>query len=394
LVLRPRATGTAAGRAAGSLYGDATATATTAPRAPAPTGLREARALQRLVGVDLARALAFGGMLLAHYARPLRPGEAGWLQAADNAADGRAAPLFAVVLGIGAGLLLARGASDGVFVRRGVLLLALGIAIWPIANDVYLILPHYGVLLLAVPLLRRLPTRALLVAAAIAFLVPSVVTATVDDHRLRASPQPQEYADLVDAGELAREILWTGGYPLVGWAGFALVGLWVARQDLTRRGTRRRLLVGGVVAAALQPAAAAWLRAFGPGGGPGDARGWSAFLDGTAHSNATAWYVCASGSAVAVVALCLACTSRPGAGWRKALRPLIHLGQMMLSFYLLHLLLGAHVVWPWREEQLPSLSTQVLVALLTFVACAVIADLWRRRFRRGPVEALLRAVSR
>ena len=52
---------------------------------------RTDRATTRLVGIDAARALAFGGMLLAHFAVSLRPGDPGWLQAVDKAADGRAA---------------------------------------------------------------------------------------------------------------------------------------------------------------------------------------------------------------------------------------------------------------------------------------------------------------
>src|SRR5687768_10405161 len=105
--------------------------------APAP-----ARARTRLVGIDAARALAFGGMLLAHYAASRHRSDAGWLQALDNAADGRAAPLFCLLLGVGAGLLAAKGTSDMAFVRRGLVLFGLGLLVWPLMDSVYLILPH------------------------------------------------------------------------------------------------------------------------------------------------------------------------------------------------------------------------------------------------------------
>jgi len=65
------------------------------------------RVSTRLTGIDAARALAFGGMLLAHFAASRRSTDPGWLQAVDNAADGRAAPLFCLLLGVGAGLLAA-----------------------------------------------------------------------------------------------------------------------------------------------------------------------------------------------------------------------------------------------------------------------------------------------
>ncbi|MGI8810800.1 MAG: hypothetical protein ACR2KK_23755 [Acidimicrobiales bacterium] len=66
----------------------------------------------RLAGIDAARALAFGGMLLAHFAASRRPTDPGWLKAVDNAADGRAAPLFCLLLGVGAGLLALAAATS------------------------------------------------------------------------------------------------------------------------------------------------------------------------------------------------------------------------------------------------------------------------------------------
>src|SRR4029079_1244606 len=97
-----------------------------------------------------------------------------------------------------------------------------------------------GVLLAAVPLLRRLSDRALLAAAATAFVVPSVVAAMMDGHHLRAGSQPVSYGELLDAGDLARTLLWTGAYPIVGWIGFVLVGLWLAPPRPAGRGPPRR----------------------------------------------------------------------------------------------------------------------------------------------------------
>ncbi|MDQ3641283.1 MAG: heparan-alpha-glucosaminide N-acetyltransferase domain-containing protein, partial [Actinomycetota bacterium] len=228
----------------------------------------------RLTGIDAARALAFGGMLLAHFAASRRSTDPGWLQAVDNAADGRAAPLFCLLLGVGAGLLAAKGTSDGAFVRRGLVLFGLGLVLWPFVDDVYLILPHYGILLALFPLVRRTSTRWLLPAAGVTFLLPSLVVATVGDLGLRASGQPSTYADLLDAPTVLGGLLWTGGYPLVGWAGFVLVGAWVVRLRLGDARVQRTLLLGSVAVAAAQPLVAAAYRAF--DGAP--------FLDSAAHS--------------------------------------------------------------------------------------------------------------
>lgn len=349
-------------------------------------------ARRRLLGVDAARALAFGGMLLSHYAVAGRgdPGP-GWLQAVDNGADGRAAPLFCVLLGAGAGLLAARGTPDRAFVLRGAALFLLGLAIWPYQDAVYLILPHYGVLLALAPLGRRLPSRALLALAGVAFVVPTAVTAVVEGHRMRSAVQPDSYEALRDVGELARHLLWTGGYPLVGWAGFALVGLWLVRLDLHDLYVQLSLLFGGVLVMLAQPVLAQARLELGPRELTA-AGGWATFLDGTAHSNRTAWYVLSSATAVAVVALCLLLVSAPPV--ERALRPLALLGQLALTAYLVHLVIGEELVWDWQERAGPSLEAQVLVASAVFAALTVGAALWRSRFRRGPLEWALRLVAR
>ena len=342
---------------------------------------------QRLIGIDAARAIAFIGMALAHFADATSARDPGWLQAIDNSADGRAAPLFCMLLGLGAGILSARGVPDRVVVRRGAALLVLGLAIWPAVDRVYLILPHYGILLLLVPVLRRIPSRWMLPLAAVAFLVPSAITALMDDHRLRAANQPGTLAEVLDPWEVVRNLVWTGGYPLVGWVGFALVGLWVARRPLAEAGTQWALTAGGAALAFLQPLAAWAFRAFDGARPSSTAQGWAAFFDSGAHSNRTAWYVLATATAVAMVGLCLLL-----ARLTPVLRPLAPLGRLALSAYLLHLLAG-YYVWDWLDRELPPLATQVLIVMALAAGLGAMAALWTRRFRRGPVEALLRAVA-
>lgn len=337
------------------------------------------RITSRLTGIDAARALAFGGMLLAHFAASRRPGDPGWLQAVDNAADGRAAPLFCLLLGVGAGLLAARGTPDVSFVTRGLVLFGLGLLVWPFVESVYLILPHYGLLLALFPLVRRVPTRGLLPLAGVCFLLPSVVVATVGDAGLRSAGQPSSYRELVDAGSVLGQILWTGGYPIVGWTGFVLVGAWVARRPLGRAVTQRRLLAGGAAVAVTQPLLAAGYVAF--DGLP--------FLDSTAHSNQTAWYVVAAATAVAVIAACLIVTRRADV----VTRPLVPLGQLALTAYLAHLFLGEAVVFRWLDLNAPALGVQVTVVVAVFAAFAAAAAWWRLRHRRGPVETVVRALA-
>jgi uncharacterized protein len=330
------------------------------------TVLAPPRTSTRLAGIDAARAIAFAGMLLAHFAASRRADDPGWLRALDNAADGRAAPLFCLLLGVGAGLLAARGTPDAALVRRGLVLFGLGLAVWPLVDTVYLILPHYGILLAMFPLVRLVPTRWLLPAAGLAFLVPSVLTGLFGDMGLRAGGQPSTYGELLDVPTVLVGILWTGGYPIIGWAGFVLVGAWVVRLPLRSARTQWTLLAGGVAVTALQPLLPASAAA--------------------AHSNRTAWYVLATATALAVLAACLLAAG--------GLRSIVPLGQMALTAYLAHLLVGEALVFPWLRGAEPALVLQVLVAAGVFAAFAVAAQAWLAEHRRGPFETVVRALAR
>jgi uncharacterized protein len=345
------------------------------------------RSAPRLAGLDAARGIAFAGMLLAHFARSTSPDDPGWLQGVDNLADGRAAPLFCLLLGIGCGVLSARRGGVAL-VRRGGALLVLALLLWPFIDRVAFILPHYAVLLAFAGLATRLPRRWLLPLAVASWSIPTVVVAFVDGHGLRTAVQPDSYGDLADVGAVAWQIVWEGAYPVVGWAGFVLVGIWLSRLPLGDERMQVRLMLGGVAVAALQPLFSfAYSSLDGVRKSP-DARGVATFFDGSAHSNQLAWYVLSCASAVAVVGACSWLVVRV-----RTLELVSVLGRMALSVYLLHLVIGATVVWEWRDDARPSLTSQVAVAAVTFLFLALLAGIWSRRFQRGPVESLLRAAS-
>lgn len=340
-------------------------------------------------GVDVARALALAGMFLTHLVRSYRSSDPGWLQVIDNLPDGRAAPLFCILLGVSAGLLVRRGTPDRMLLARGAVIFVLGLAVWPYTHRVFHILAHYGVLLATVPLWRRLPSRWLLAVAAIAFLVPSAVVAGIADTGLREGGQPQTYSDLADVGYLTENLLWTGGYPLVGWLGFLLIGLWLARQPLRDRAARRRILAVGVVVMLTQPLLSLAYDRVGGRPRPGRPEGVAAFFDTTAHSNRTGWYLVGAAAAVVVLMLCLALTQRRPR-WSV---PLVRLGQLALTAYLAHLVLGEQWLWPLYDRTRPPQLVQLLALAALLIVFATVATLYRTRFRRGPVEALTRVLS-
>ncbi|WIB35370.1 heparan-alpha-glucosaminide N-acetyltransferase domain-containing protein [Curtobacterium sp. MCJR17_043] len=199
---------------------------------PAPhTGVPGAPSSGRLVGVDVARAVALLGMIAAHVGDVAE--QVNWADPASWSAvvNGRSAALFAVLAGVSIGLVSGREAPPGPptigrirarLALRAVVVVAVGLLLMTLGTPVYVVLPTYGALfLLALPVLRWRPWALLVLAAACALASAPVVIAVLP-----------VYADAGMAGVQLGLV-----YPVVTFAAYVFVGLAVARTRSRADGT-------------------------------------------------------------------------------------------------------------------------------------------------------------
>ncbi|MGW0842341.1 DUF418 domain-containing protein [Streptomyces sp. NPDC002787] len=375
----------------------------------------------RLVGIDLARGLAVFGMYAAHVGPD--PAAGGPLGFVMELARGRSSALFALLAGFTLVLITGRPQprtgragrqAVGRMVIRSLVLIVLGSALTALDTDVDVILAFYGLTFLAVLPLYRLGTGTLAVlAAAGALVMPQVLYA------VRLSIEEGSWADTVVAGDpLARigdtdgfmELLFTGEYPVLTWMSFILVGMAVARLDLTRGAIRTQLaVVGGALAVLghggswlalrLVPHAQATVAAATDGDGATSAW-WSDtvghlvddtpaawLLVGAPHSQTTFSILGNTGVALIVVALCVTATDRLPR-LRRLTTPVRAVGMTALTAYVLHIL--AIREFGMEEETGPALVDLLLYSLVAML----LATAWTRRFRRGPLEHLLHLGTR
>jgi uncharacterized protein len=98
----------------------------------------------------------------------------------------------------------------------------------------------------------------------------------------------------------------------------------------------------------------------------------------------------AGGTAVVVIALCVRIV---GDAPRLVWRPLIATGQMALTWYFAHIVLGLGTVVSLGLESKTSLETAAATGLAFFVVVAGVSWLWKRFLKQGPLEALMRWVA-
>lgn len=378
---------------------------------PELTGGRSARiadrvarlnAPDRLAGVDLARALAVGGMLAAHLATTQ---DLDWSDAStySGLVDGRSSILFAVLAGVSIALSTGgprpvagderRVARARLAVRAAVIWM-LGILVISLGVPVYVILPAYGILfLLAIPAVG-LSRRALFALAALTALVAPFVVAALT---LAAEPGWQ-------ASPTAAFLGWWYPFPL--WIAFVLLGMGLGRGDLAARFAGVRIALGGVGLALLGYGTAAALGIHEsppePPAIPVDAAVagateapdtvWSVALDVAPHSGGVFEVVGSAGFALVVLGLALfVCRAR----WvRWVTLPLRAVGTMPLTAYVGQLVAWAVAATAFGLAPPDLLGFRALDPLPWFlVGTVVFCTAWALLVGRGPLEGLVRAAT-
>lgn len=354
----------------------------------------------RITGLDVARALAVMGMVLVNFTIVMGAdgGEPGWLNSITSAFDGRAAATFVTLAGIGASLgsrrarlgsdPAARRSSRVVLLKRAAILFAIGWAffiVWPAD-----ILHFYGAYLAIGATLLFVRDRWLWVLATVA-VSASAAWIMFFDFFENWNLTTLSYNNLATPAGFLRNLFLDGFHPVLPWIGFYLIGMWLGRTDLRAVVWRRTLVIWSAVVLVLTEATA-WI-ALGPKGSN---------LDGIDDSS---WrrlfsvdplpplplYVLAGG-ATAILVIC-------GSIWlaetlpRRVMEPLVNTGQLALTIYIAHVVIGMGLldaVGMLDDQSLPWAVT----TSTAFSATAVLASwLWRRRFRRGPVEAIMRRIA-
>jgi hypothetical protein len=334
-------------------------------------GRRETVAPLRLFGLDAARGVALLGMFAAHTI----------LGGGERIFDGRSAILFATVAGVSLGLITGgatpppsagRAEARVRVLIRGAVLILLGAAMTAFLQPpIGVILDYYGfAFLLLVPVLFLARPLLGILAAVIAFAAPPIVAAVT-----AGTP----YAELAEPVQVFARWLVYGEYPVLIWLAFLLVGLLLARADLSRRLTAMLALTLGTMAAVLGYASAAVIP--------------NVVAD--AHSGTTAEVIGSGGVAVAVIGGLSLLDSAHGRivdVLRAVLSPIAAAGAMVLTLYTAHAIVLAIIRVTSADPERWNPPGWTFPALA--IATLVVAVLWRRFVGTGPLEAGLRALTR
>lgn len=341
----------------------------------------------RLEGLDLARFLAFVGMVIVNFKIVMGAEESGGtLNLLTTALEGRAAATFVILAGIGLGLAGKNGLDQtiSVTVKRATFLLMIGLLNMTIFDAD--ILHYYAFYFLFGVFLLPLGSRALfavLVGLNIAFTAMILTL----NYGAGWNWDNYSYSGFWTPVGFVRNLFFNGWHPVIPWLGFLLFGIILSRVSLADRAIQWKLLLGGMIAFV----GAEGLSALHVAGlGPLDQE--LAALVTTAPLPPMPLYTLAGiGAACVVVGGCLLVSDRLKA--MGVLQFLTPAGRQTLTLYIAHILVGMGTLEALGMLGGQTVAQAVGASLLFCFAAAVYALIWARWFKRGPIEALMRKLA-
>ena len=348
----------------------------------------------RLPGLDLARFLAFCGMVLVNFGvvaslvADTGP-DSGFGSAPDSSSftwvQGRAAALFVVLAGLGLGLSAKhRPASAQVQYRRAGFLLVLGLLnsiLFP-ADILHFYAFYFALGFLCLPLgWRRL--LILIFAVNIGFLLMVFGF----DYEQGWNWETLDYEGFWTPQGMVRHLFFNGWHPIFPWFGFFLLGMTLAQFDLHNPAMHRRLIWMGGGMLALAMVMSSWLS------GQLVDQPDLAILVSTVPIPPTPLYVLAgAGAACLIIGLSLAGQSY--GVFRRIEAIVAPAGRQTLTLYMAHILLGMPLLITLQPSGLRP-ETYAALASLGFILLALLyAHSWKRKFSKGPLEMLMRWLDR
>lgn len=194
---------------------------------------------ERIIGLDIARALAVIGMIIVNFKIVLGQNGLSWVKLFASALDGKAAATFVVLAGVGLALMTNTALRNNdrqklqstriKIAKRPLFLFIVGfsyIVIWPAD-----ILHFYGIYIPVILILLSSKEKTILISAITLILLYPLLFAFFN-YEKAWNFTTLEYLDFWTFNGFVRNLFFNGFHPVIPWASFMIFGYWFGKQDL------------------------------------------------------------------------------------------------------------------------------------------------------------------
>lgn len=355
---------------------------------------------KRIIGIDVARALAVIGMIIVNFKVVFGENGDSWLKSFAHLFDGKAAATFVVLAGIGLALMTNSAIRNQNqeklqtarkrIMKRAIFLFIIGLSyiwIWPAD-----ILHFYGIYMLITLFFIYSRTRQILIGA-ISLIVIYPILIMLFDYETGWNFLVLEYTDFWTFKGFIRNLFYNGFHPVVPWTAFMLFGLWYGRQDLyDDKFLKKSLWVSSGVFISIQILSIGLIQ-FISKVSPMAIDSLMPLLGTDPMPPMPIYMINGISISIVIISTCILLAKRYENS--KIIGALNKTGQLALTFYVAHVILGMGIMEEIGSLKFGEYSIEfsVIYALIFSLLCILFAEIWLRYKKSGPLEWIMRKLT-
>ena len=344
---------------------------------------------ERLIGLDIARYLAFVGMVLVNFDIVMSHGvqsNEGFFNEFIGQLQGRASATFVVLAGIGLGLssFKKEGQTVNTIVKRSIFLLILGLLNMTIFEGD--ILHYYAFYFLFGVFLLPFGNRALILVISILNLVFFSMMLFID-YESGWNFEELTYTGFWTIDGFTRNLFFNGFHPVFPWLGFFLLGMLMSRVLLKKRQVQIKMISWGLIAIIFSEIMGFIISGYVI---PADSELQFLFMTDSMPPMPL-YFLAASGSALLIIGLCLLVSEKFKES--KIYSLIAPAGTQTLTLYVLHIIVGLGFIDAIGFTGTQTSSQAFVAAIIFCILGTIFAFTWSKWFRRGIFESLMRKLT-
>jgi len=354
----------------------------------------------RIIGIDVARALAIIGMIIVNFKVVLGESGTNWICCLTRLLEGKAAAVFVVLAGIGLALMTNSSIQNKDkakinsarkrIAKRAVFLFVVGIShisIWPAD-----ILHFYSVyMMISILLLTHKEETILFTGLVLVLIYPLLLI--VWNYDTGWNYESMEYLGFWTIKGFIRNLFFNGFHPVIPWVAFLLTGYWFGKQDLNNTiFAKKSLKVSGIIFIAIQ--CISHLSIFILSEGNLTAAHELTEILGTKPMPPLPVYMFSGMTmAIIIISACILIAKR--FPHNRIINALNKTGQLALTFYVAHVIIGMGIIEAINPLKMGnySIDFSVIYALIFSLVCIQFAVIWRKHKEFGPLEWVMRKLT-
>ncbi|QFT90829.1 hypothetical protein FIU87_19465 [Bacillus sp. THAF10] len=354
------------------------------------------KSANRILGFDIARALAILGMVIVNYKISMDAEGNGpdWLVTLTGILEGRASAIFVILAGIGISLSTKKARLKStsskeyrkMIWRRSLFLFVLGILLMLMQWSADIL--HYYAFYMFIASFFIVASSRKLILTVVIIVLTSQTFQLLFNYEYGWNTTFEKYEMFWTWKGFISNLFFNGYHPIFPWVAFLLFGMWLGRVDLQNPRIQQKFMTVSLITLFLTEATSYVFIKLSE-----SAVGIEVALylfDTKPMPPSLLYMISSTSSAIILILLCVMISEK----WRSSTvtQALVYTGQLALTLYVGHfLVLAVFFMFGGLAEN--TLTFAVTIAVIFFILSTFLSTWWRKAFKRGPIEALMRKIS-